>query len=58
MKKSKSATEIYLPGEIEYNRQVASRKNGIDLSDNAVGILNNLLEQIGSAKRLVPITPE
>lgn len=52
MKKAKFASEIYLPGEIEYNRGAASKETGIDLEDKAVGVLNTLLEQTGSKRRL------
>lgn len=52
MKKAKFASEIYLPGEIEYNRQAASRETGIELDDQAAGALNRLLEQSGSTRRL------
>jgi LDH2 family malate/lactate/ureidoglycolate dehydrogenase len=52
MKKANFASEIFIPGEIEYRREVASRANGIDLEDKAVGVLNQLLEKNGSSKRL------
>lgn len=52
---AKNASEIYLPGEIEYNRELESLENGVVLEDKAVGVLNQLLERIGSAKRLEPI---
>jgi LDH2 family malate/lactate/ureidoglycolate dehydrogenase len=52
MKKAKHTTEIFLPGEIEHNREVNSVTNGIKLDDKAVGVLNALLEKIGSTKRL------
>jgi LDH2 family malate/lactate/ureidoglycolate dehydrogenase len=55
MKKSKQATEILLPGEIEHNREVISLKNGIKLDDKAVEVLNALLEKIGSSKRLAEV---
>ena len=55
MKKAGSATEIYLPGEIEYNKEVESRQTGILLDDEAVNALNQLLESVGSALRLTPV---
>ncbi len=55
MKKAKSASEIYLPGEIEYRREQASREAGVNLDDKAVEVLNRLLEKIGSAQRLEAI---
>lgn len=55
MKKAKQVTEIFLPGEIEHNREVNSLANGIKLDDKAVGVLNALLEKTGSNKRLEPM---
>lgn len=52
MKKAKFASEVFVPGEIEYRREVASRETGIDLDDKAVGVLNQLLERGGSDVRL------
>jgi LDH2 family malate/lactate/ureidoglycolate dehydrogenase len=52
MKKAKFASEIFLPGEIEQKREAASRENGIDLDEKAVAVLNQLLEKVGSGKRL------
>jgi LDH2 family malate/lactate/ureidoglycolate dehydrogenase len=55
MKKASFASEIFLPGEIEYQRDLDSQKHGISLDDQAVKNLNNLLEKIGSDKRLSPL---
>ena len=52
MKKAKSTTEIFLPGEIEHNREKTSREAGLTLDDKAVDVLNQLLEKIGSSHRL------
>ena len=52
MKKAEFASEIFLPGEIEYNREQESLSEGISLDDKAVDILNDKLEKIGSDKRL------
>jgi LDH2 family malate/lactate/ureidoglycolate dehydrogenase len=52
MKKAKGASEIFLPGEIEQRREVASRQNGIELDEKAVAALNQLLEKVGSSRRL------
>lgn len=52
MKKAKQTNEIFLPGEIEHNREVNSLAVGIKLDDKAVSVLNALLEKIGSNKRL------
>jgi LDH2 family malate/lactate/ureidoglycolate dehydrogenase len=55
MKKAKQTTEIFLPGEIEHNREINSVTNGIKLDDKAVGVLDALLEKIGSSKRLTEV---
>ena len=55
MKKAKSATEIFLPGEIEHNREKTSHEAGISLDDKAVDVLNQLLEKTGSTQRLEAI---
>jgi LDH2 family malate/lactate/ureidoglycolate dehydrogenase len=55
MKKANFATEILIPGEIEYNRENVSMESGIKLDDKAVAILNQLLEKIGSKRRLEAI---
>lgn len=52
MKKAKGFDEIYLPGEIEYNKEQQSYNEGIKLDENAVAAIDTLLEAIGSEKRL------
>ncbi len=52
LKKAKGFDEIYLPGEIEQNRERASRAEGVNLDDNAVKAIDELLEAAGSAQRL------
>ncbi|HOE35121.1 MAG: Ldh family oxidoreductase [Chloroflexi bacterium] len=52
MKKASFANEIYLPGEIEYNKERESLVSGISLDDEAVAALNQLLESVGSDLRL------
>jgi LDH2 family malate/lactate/ureidoglycolate dehydrogenase len=52
MKKASFAKEIFLPGEIEFNREQESNQSGIFLDDQAVQNLNNLLEKVGSKQRL------
>ncbi len=52
MKKANFTSEIFTPGEIEQRREVISRESGIELDDKAVGVLNKLLEKVGSDKRL------
>jgi LDH2 family malate/lactate/ureidoglycolate dehydrogenase len=52
MKKANFASEIFIPGEIEYRKEVASREKGIVLDDKAADVINQLLEKVGSGKRL------
>lgn len=52
MKKAEFAPEIFLPGEIEQNRERESDKSGITLTDAAVDVINQYLEELGSEKRL------
>jgi len=54
MRKASFASEIFLPGEIEYFRDLESQKLGILLDDTAVEKLNHMLESIASDKRLEP----
>ena len=52
MKKANFASEIFIPGEIEFRKEIASREKGIELDDKAVEVVNQLLEQVGSSQRL------
>lgn len=52
MKKAKGFNEIFIPGEIEYNKEQRSYKEGIELDEKAVAVIDSLLEAIGSDKRL------
>jgi len=52
MKKAKQTTEIYIPGEIEQQKEKISNNDGIVLEDKAVEVLNQLLMSIGSSKSL------
>jgi LDH2 family malate/lactate/ureidoglycolate dehydrogenase len=52
MKKAKGFDEIYIPGEIEYNKEQKSYKEGIELDEKAVAAIDKLLEAIDSDKRL------
>jgi len=52
LKKAKGFDKIYLPGEIEQNRERQCILDGVELDGNAVSMLDELLEQIGSATRL------
>ena len=55
MKKVKTASEIFLPGEIEHNREKTSREAGLTLDDKEVDVLNQLLEKNGLTQRLEAI---
>ena len=48
MKKAKGFDEIYMPGEIEYNREQQSLISGIELDENAIEAIDSLLEAIGA----------
>jgi LDH2 family malate/lactate/ureidoglycolate dehydrogenase len=52
MKKAKGFDEIFIPGEIEYNKEQKSYKEGIELDEKAAEAIDSLLEAIGSEKRL------
>lgn len=52
LKKAKGFDEIYLPGEIEQNKEKKCRADGVALDDNAVKAINELLEKIGSKTRI------
>jgi LDH2 family malate/lactate/ureidoglycolate dehydrogenase len=52
LKKASFTSEIFLPGEIEYKKELESNKNGIPLDDKAVDTLNELLVQFGSKRHL------
>lgn len=48
MKKVKSSSEIFMPGEIEFNNEEKSLKKGIELDLKVVEGLNELLSNMGS----------
>jgi LDH2 family malate/lactate/ureidoglycolate dehydrogenase len=52
LKKAKGFNEIFMPGEIEQNREKQGRISGIELDDNAVDALKELLVKTGSSIRL------
>lgn len=52
MRKAQGVNEIYMPGEIEYNKQIASEANGVELDANAIAAINEILEKIGSKTRI------
>lgn len=50
--KVKDVSEIYLPGEIEFNKEAKARKEGFELASSTVEKLNEILVKIGSNSRL------
>jgi LDH2 family malate/lactate/ureidoglycolate dehydrogenase len=51
-RKAKGASRIYLPGEIEYEKEQQSLNEGIEVSPATAGKLNALLEKFKSPLRL------
>lgn len=51
-RKAKGTSRIYLPGEIESEKEKMSRERGIDLSAASLESLNQLLEKVKSSMRL------
>jgi LDH2 family malate/lactate/ureidoglycolate dehydrogenase len=51
-RKAKGVSRIYLPGEIEFEKEKKSMAEGIELNDSVVGSLNQLLEKVKSPLRL------
>ena len=51
-RKAKGVSQIYLPGEIELEKEKKSMAEGIELDDSVVGSLNQLLEKVKSRLRL------
>jgi len=51
-RKAKGVTRIYLPGEIEYEKEQQSLNEGIEISPATAGKLNALLEKFKSPLRL------
>lgn len=51
-RKAKGTARIYLPGEIEAEKERASRERGIELSPASVESVNHLLEKLKSPMRL------
>jgi LDH2 family malate/lactate/ureidoglycolate dehydrogenase len=51
-RKAKGTDRIYLPGEIESEKEAASRAHGIRLSDASCQMVNQLLEKVQSPLRL------
>jgi LDH2 family malate/lactate/ureidoglycolate dehydrogenase len=50
--KAKGASRIYLPGEIEYEKEQQNLNEGIEVSSATAGKLNELLEKFASPLRL------
>jgi LDH2 family malate/lactate/ureidoglycolate dehydrogenase len=51
-KKAKDISQIYLPGEIEREKEKKSLREGIELNESMVSNLNQLLEKVKSPLRL------
>ncbi len=52
VRKAKNVSRIYLPGEIELEKEKMNLTNGIDLNESTVSSLNRLLEKVNSPLRL------
>jgi LDH2 family malate/lactate/ureidoglycolate dehydrogenase len=52
LKKASFTSEIYIPGEIEFKKEIESKKKGIHLEQKAIVILNNLMAQLGVKRHL------
>jgi LDH2 family malate/lactate/ureidoglycolate dehydrogenase len=51
-RKAKSVSRIYLPGEIEFEKEKTSSKEGIEMNSGTTKDLNQLLEKLKSPLRL------
>jgi LDH2 family malate/lactate/ureidoglycolate dehydrogenase len=51
-RRAEGTSRIYLPGEIEAEKESASRERGIDLKPSSVDLVNQLLEKLRSPVRL------
>ena len=51
-RKAKGTARIYLPGEIEAEKEKASRERGIELTAASIEMVNQLLEKLKSSMRL------
>jgi LDH2 family malate/lactate/ureidoglycolate dehydrogenase len=51
-RKAKGTARVYLPGEIEAEKERSSRERGIELSPASVELVNHLLEKLKSPIRL------
>jgi len=51
-RKAKGTERIFLPGEIESEREKRSREQGIELRPSSIDLVNQLLEKLKSATRL------
>jgi len=47
-KKAAAVERIYMPGEIEYEKNVQLLKNGIKLNEKTVKQLNELAKKVGA----------
>jgi LDH2 family malate/lactate/ureidoglycolate dehydrogenase len=51
-RKAKGTDRIYLPGEIESEKEKTSRERGIELRPASIELVNQLLEKLKSPMRL------
>jgi len=51
-RKAKGTSRIYLPGEIEAEKERASVERGIELKPASIELVNQLLEKLKSPMRL------
>ena len=51
-RKAKGVSRIFLPGEIEYEKEKKNLNEGIEVNPATAGKLNALLEKFGSPLRL------
>ncbi len=52
MKKAGFASEIFIPGEIEYRKELQSRENNIALDEKTCEVINSILAENGAAEKL------
>lgn len=51
-RKAEGVDRIYLPGEIEAEKEKESRKNGVEVSESTIRVINRILDQEGIDFRL------
>ena len=55
LKKASFTSEIYLPGEIEYKKEMESKEKGISLDEKTAQSINEMLVQFGIKRNLISI---